>query len=97
MLFVSIGLGAVTIIGASALIGQTAFALSAAIGGFLLLNWPKQRFTFGATAQLVIITVLTALLAQALFLPRPAASPCCCYCRYCLLTVSSKNHLYQIL
>ncbi|MBN3560807.1 hypothetical protein [Aliamphritea spongicola] len=67
LLFVSIGLGAVTIIGASALIGQTAFALSAAIGGFLLLNWPKQRFTFGATAQLVIITVLTALLAQALF------------------------------
>lgn len=67
LLFVSIGLGAVSIIGASALLGQTAFALSAAIGGFLLLNWPTQRFTFGATAQLVIITVLTTLLAQALF------------------------------
>ncbi len=67
LLFVSIGLGAITVIGSSALLGQTAFALSAAIGGFLLLNWPVYRFRFGAAAQLVVITSLAALLAQSLF------------------------------
>ena len=67
LLFVSIGLGVITVIGSSALLGQTAFALSAAIGGFLLLNWPTRRFRFGAAAQLVVITSVVALLAQTLF------------------------------
>ncbi|WP_432697402.1 hypothetical protein ACQUQP_03360 [Marinobacterium sp. YM272] len=67
LLLASAGVGAITLIGASASMGQIAFALMAAIGGFLLWNWPKWRFPFAATAQLSVITALLTLSTQMLF------------------------------
>ncbi len=67
LLFASGGIGAISLIGASASIAQTGFALMAACGGFLLWNWPRFRYPLGATAQLVLITALLALSTQLLF------------------------------
>ncbi len=67
LLLISGGLGAIILIGASAMLAQTTFALMAAIGGFLLLNWPTYRFPFAAAAQTTVVTALGALAAQSLF------------------------------
>ncbi len=67
LLLVSLGLGAVVLIGASAMLAQVTFALAAALGGFLLLNWPRPRFPFAAAGQFATVTALAAVGAQALF------------------------------
>lgn len=67
LLLAGAGIGAIALIGASASMGQVAFALMAAIGGFLLWNWPTRRFPLAATAQLSAITALLALGTQLLF------------------------------
>ncbi len=67
LLFASGGIGAVSLIGASASIAQTGFAMMAACGGFLLWNWPRVRFALGACGHYVLLTALTALCAQLLF------------------------------
>lgn len=67
LLFFSAGLGAILLIGSSAMLAQTAFALMAATGGFLLWNWPTFRFTIGASLLLPMVTILSAMSAQSLF------------------------------
>ncbi|KEA65010.1 hypothetical protein ADIMK_0712 [Marinobacterium lacunae] len=67
LLLASAGIGAVALIGASASMAQVCFALMAALGGFLLWNWPTWRFPLGATAQLGTITALLTLATQMLF------------------------------
>lgn len=67
LLFACGGVGAISLIGASASIAQTGFAMMAACGGFLLWNWPRLRFSLGASAHYVLITALVALCAQLLF------------------------------
>jgi len=52
LLAFAIGLGAVALFGRSASLAQLALALAAALGGFLLLNWPRARFAFGASVVL---------------------------------------------
>jgi hypothetical protein len=67
LLFASGGVGAISLIGASASIAQTGFAMMAACGGFLLWNWPRVRFALGASGHYVLLTALVALCAQLLF------------------------------
>ncbi|GGB98968.1 hypothetical protein GCM10011352_26410 [Marinobacterium zhoushanense] len=67
LLLASAGTGAIALIGASASMAQTCFALMAATGGFLLWNWPTLRFPLNATAQLSALTALLALGTQMLF------------------------------
>lgn len=48
MLFgAALGLGGVALVSASLALGQLAFALATAVGGFMLWNWPKARDEFG--------------------------------------------------
>jgi len=50
LLVFCLGLGFVALLGRSAVLAQFCLALAAAIGGFLVLNWPKPRFVFGSAA-----------------------------------------------
>ncbi len=73
LLIVSLAMAAAAFLGSSASISQNAGSLSAAIGGLMILNWPKRRFGLSVTARLVPFTVLAALSAQAsLFTTAPA-------------------------
>ncbi|MEE4377856.1 MAG: hypothetical protein V2J55_10150 [Candidatus Competibacteraceae bacterium] len=71
VLSAAIGLGAVAALSASLSLGQLAFALAAAVGGFMLWNWPKRRDEFaysgifGAAGALLILTALVLLLTDA--------------------------------
>jgi hypothetical protein len=67
LLVVCLGMTGIAFIGASASIAQNAGALSAALGGLLILNWPQRRFGLGFTARLVPLVVLAALAAQIVF------------------------------
>ncbi|MEE8393766.1 MAG: hypothetical protein V3R66_05425, partial [Rhodospirillales bacterium] len=67
LLTASLGTGAVALIGFSASISQTAFALAAAAGGFMLWNWPGVRFVFGSAALFCGAGMLTALVGQMAF------------------------------
>ena len=67
LLFISAGLGAILLIGSSAMLSQTAFGLMAAIGGFLLWNWPKFRFSIGTSILFPMVAILSAMAAQGLF------------------------------
>ncbi len=50
LLVAALGVGAVAVLGASASLGQLAFALAASVGGFMIWNWPRSRFPFGFAA-----------------------------------------------
>lgn len=52
LIAVALGLGAVAIFGRAADLGQMAFGLATALGGFMLWNWPKNRYPYGATLLL---------------------------------------------
>ncbi|NJN46485.1 MAG: hypothetical protein HC808_08415, partial [Candidatus Competibacteraceae bacterium] len=70
VLSAALGLGAVAALSASLSLGQLAFALTAAVGGFMLWNWPKRRDEFGysgifgAAGALLILTALVLLLTD---------------------------------
>jgi hypothetical protein len=70
MLVLGLSLGAIALLGRSAALAQFSLALSAAIGGFVLLNWPKSRFGFGVAAligaggSLAVIGANQALFAE---------------------------------
>ena len=75
LLVAAIGAGTVTVIGASAAIGQSLFGLAAALGGFMLWNWPVNRFAFNRAALLGAGLPFLFLVAQAAFFTRaPAAA-----------------------
>jgi hypothetical protein len=65
------GAGAIALIGNSAALAQLCFAAAAAIGGFLLWNWPKARFAyapvaaFGATGAVVAMTLQMSMFTRA--------------------------------
>ena len=50
VLVAGIGMSAIALIGNAASLSQLAAAVAAATGGFLLWNWPKQRYPFSMTA-----------------------------------------------
>jgi len=73
LLVISFAVAGLAFMGASASIAQNAGALSAALGGLLIINWPKRRFGLNAVARLVPIMVLAALATQiTLFTTAPA-------------------------
>jgi hypothetical protein len=76
ILIVSLAMAGIALLGASASIGQNAGALSAALGGLMILNWPIRRFGLNVISRLVPLTVLASLVAQAtLFTSAPAWIP----------------------
>ncbi|MCC7167162.1 MAG: hypothetical protein IT565_06295 [Rhodospirillales bacterium] len=76
-LHLSIALGAVALIGASASIGQLGLAGAATLGGFLLVNWPKARHQPGA-GLLLAAAGAPLLLALVLVQFGPARTPSWC-------------------
>lgn len=50
MLMASLGAGGLAVLGSAASLAQLFFALAAALGGFMLWNWPKPRLPFRAAA-----------------------------------------------
>lgn len=74
MLFAAaLGTGAIALLGASASISQSAFALAAALGGFMVWNWPRCRFRFGSAALFGGGGVLVMLAGQMVFFTRANA------------------------
>ena len=67
LLVAALGTGGVAVAGASASLGQLAFALAASVGGFMLWNWPRSRFPFGRAALFGGGATLTFLAGQAVF------------------------------
>lgn len=71
VLVAGIGMSAIALIGAAASLSQLAAAVAAATGGFLLWNWPKQRYPFsmvalfGAASALFSIAVTIVLFTRA--------------------------------
>lgn len=61
MLVLCLGLGSIALFGRSAAFTQFSFALAAAVGGFLLLNWPKPRFAMGSAVLIGAGGTLTAI------------------------------------
>lgn len=80
LLVASLGMAAVAMVGQSSALAQLAFALAAAIGGYMLWNWPAYRWPYGgallmgagsALAGIGMILVLysrTSVIALALLL-----------------------------
>ncbi len=64
VLFAAIGAGLVALFGASGSIGQQFGVVAAAVGGFILWNWPVPRFQFGALGAVGVGGTLMALAAQ---------------------------------
>ena len=72
LLAAAIGIGGLAIVAASASVGQLGLALAAAIGGYLLWNWPVTRDGFGATGLLAGgVVALSLILQLALFTRAP--------------------------
>lgn len=67
ILALAAAIGAVALIGASASLAQLAFAMAAAQGGYLLLNWPRPRHVFGASGMAFGAALLLLLAALTLF------------------------------
>lgn len=72
LLAAALGLAGIGIFGASASVGQMSLSLAAAIGGYLLWNWPRMRFAFTETG-LVAAGGTLMLLASYLVLAWPRA------------------------
>ncbi len=76
LLVVSIAFAGVAFIGSSASISQNAGALSAALGGLMILNWPTRRFGLNTSSRLVALIILVALTTQSsLFTTAPVWIP----------------------
>lgn len=76
LLVVSFAFAGIAFYGASASMAQNAGALAAALGGLLILNWPKRRFGLDATARMTGVVTLIALITQmALFTKAPQWIP----------------------
>lgn len=73
-LFFSGGLGVILLLGSSGMLAQTALGLMAAVGGFLLWNWPKFRFSIGASMLFPMVTILSAMAAQGLFFTKASGT-----------------------
>jgi len=58
------GAGTIALIGNSASLAQLCFAATAAIGGFMLWNWPVARFPFGLAAIFGVVGGVAAMSIQ---------------------------------
>ncbi len=67
LLVVCFGFAVLAFLGASASIAQNALGLAAALGGVMIVNWPRRRFGLSAQARLVPVVVLVALATQVVF------------------------------
>lgn len=71
VLVAGIGMSAIALIGNAASLSQLAAAVAAATGGYLLWNWPKQRYPFsmaalfGAASALFGVGAATVLFTRA--------------------------------
>ncbi|MBU04369.1 MAG: hypothetical protein CL877_00015 [Dehalococcoidales bacterium] len=65
-LVLALALGALALLGRTASTAQLAFALAAALGGGLILNWPSQRFPFAGLGVFAAFGILLALGGQML-------------------------------
>ncbi|MDP6623363.1 MAG: hypothetical protein QF754_13970 [Alphaproteobacteria bacterium] len=65
-LVLALTMGALALLGHSASTAQLAFALAAALGGVLILNWPTQRFPFAGLGVFAAFGTLLALSGQML-------------------------------
>jgi hypothetical protein len=61
LLVAALGTSLIAFLGYAESLSQLAAALAAGAGGFLLWNWPKRRFVFGAGAVLSAATALFAV------------------------------------
>jgi hypothetical protein len=75
LIVISIAVAVNAIMGASASTGQNAGALAAALGGAMLLNWPKRRFGLDITALMVPLITISALLTQMLLFTKAITWP----------------------
>lgn len=66
--------GGVALIGASASLAQLGLALTAATGGFMLWNWPKPRFVWGAAGRATQSFVVLPAAVLAVFSSAPAVA-----------------------
>lgn len=73
LLVIALAMAVISFMGASASIAQNAGALAAALGGVMVLNWPKRRFGLDATDRLVPVAILAALSAQIAFFTQAPA------------------------
>ena len=73
LLAVCLGFAGLAFFGASASIAQNALGLAAALGGVMVLNWPRRRFGLSAQARLVPVVVLVALATQVVFFTKAPA------------------------
>jgi len=73
LLVVCLSFAVLAFLGASASIAQNAAALGAALGGVLILNWPRRRVGLSASARLVPVVILAALAAQTVFFTKVPA------------------------
>ncbi len=64
VLVAAIGASLVALFGASGSVSQQFGVVAAAIGGFILWNWPTPRFSFGALGAVGVGGMLTALATQ---------------------------------
>lgn len=73
----ALAVGGVALIGSSASLAQLGLALTAATGGFLLWNWPKARFAWGAAGRAAqgVAVLLGAVLAAFSSAPAVALVP----------------------
>ncbi len=86
LLALALSIGVTALIGSSASLAQLGLALTAATGGFLLWNWPRERHVWGASGRValglaVLLAAILALYTQIqaatllLALPALAAEP----------------------
>jgi hypothetical protein len=64
VLVAALGVSLVALFGASGSVSQQFGVIAAAMGGFILWNWPTPRFAFGALGAIGLGGVLTALATQ---------------------------------
>lgn len=64
LLVTALGMAIVAFIGNTASSAQLAGATAAALGGFLLWNWPKARFRLGPSGLMPVLALLAALATQ---------------------------------
>jgi hypothetical protein len=83
LLVAALGLGVISLFGHSASLSQLSFGLATALGGFMLWNWPINRYKFGAALLLgaggALIATAFVLVLYAEASPIPVAMLLLCF------------------
>ncbi len=75
ILCAAFGVGGIAMLAQSASIAQNGFVVAAATGGFMLYNWPKNRFDFGWAGLMGTLTALLLLSEQLVLFTRAVSWP----------------------